>query len=186
MEKEFSNIIKTIIYFGIYALVVGVVKNSYIINMFDEELQQIIGISSYTSMTIALLISCIVLGIIGYIGFIVLDLFKANIDKGEFSIAYANFIYVFFFSEAVKLLLVLFVLDYEFQDLIVDDSFNEQLTHTHWYYLRRITETLTVIVGLIIFLCSFKGLLKTKKLVQVVSFSLVIGACIFVSNMKWI
>ncbi len=185
MEKDLSYIIKTIIYFGVFSLVVGVVKNSYIVSMFDEELQQIIGISSYTSMTVALLVSCMVLGLVGYIGFIILDLFKTNIDKGEFSIAYANFIYVFFFSEAVKLLLVLFVLDYEFQDLIVDDSFNEQLKHTHWYYLNSITETLTVVVGLIIFLCSFKGLLKTKKLVQVVSFSLVIGGCIFMSNMKW-
>lgn len=186
MEQKFLKILKTIILFSLLSSLIGVLKNYIILDIFDDDVKNIAGLSSYTSLFVSIIISCIVLALVGFICFMVIDLFELKVKAIEFSFSFINFIYVLILAEIIKAFLVVFVLNDELNDLIVDETFNEQFSNTNWYFLNYITENVSIIIGILIFILSFKELTQTNKLLQVVLLSFIIAISLFISNMEWI
>ncbi len=186
MEQNFSKIIKNIILFGLLSSLLGILKNYIILDVFDDDVKNIAGLSSYTSLFVSIIISCIVLALVSFICFIIIDLFELKVKAIEFSSSFINFIYALILAEIIKAFLVVFVLNDELNDLIVDETFNEQFSNTNWYFLNYITENVSIIIGILIFILSFKELTQTNKLLQVVLLSFIIAISLFISNMEWI
>lgn len=185
MEQSFSNIVKTIVFFAVLSFLTGVVKNQFILNSFDQDIRTIIGITSYTSMIVSLLISCIIFGLIAYICFIILDLTRSKIDLPEFSSAFRNFIYILMSFEIIKTILVFVILDKEFVKIAINNGFEENLKNTNWFFYNNLTEIISVLIGILVFTFSFKKISNINKLLQVFFLSIIIGVCIFLSNLKW-
>ncbi len=183
MEQNFSKILKTIILFGLFSCLLGILKNYIILEIFDDDVKNIAGLSSYTSLFISIIIPCIVLALVSFICFIVIDLFELEVKTIEFSSSFINFIYILILAELVKGFLVLFVLNDELNDLIVDETFNEQLSNTSWFFLNDMIENISILTGILIFIISFKGLSKRTKLLQVALLSITTGIGLFISNM---
>jgi hypothetical protein len=185
MEQNFSKIIKTIILFGLLSCLLGVLKNYIILDIFDGDVKNIAGLSSYTSLFVSIIISCIVLALVGFICFMVIDLFELQINTVEFSSSFINFIYILFLAEILKGGLVVFVLNDELNDLIVDETFEEQLKNTSWFFFNNIAENISIMIGILTFIMSFKKLTKATKLLEVILLSITIGIGLFISNMDW-
>ena len=186
MEQNFSKILKTIILFGLLSSLIGILKNYIILDIFDDDVKNIAGLSSYTSLFVSIIISCIVLALVGFTCFMVIDLFELQVKTIEFSSSFINFIYILLLAEIFKGFLVAFVLKNELNNLIVDETFEEQLRNTSWFFFNNITENISILIGILTFIISFKELTKTTKLLQVILLSITIGIGLFISNMDWI
>lgn len=186
MEQYFSKIIKTVIIFGFLSSLLGVLKNYIILDIFDDDVKNIAGLSSYTSLFVSIIISCIILVLVSFICLIVIDLFELKVKAIDFSSAFINFIYVLMLAEMIKYFLAVFVLNDELKDLIIDETFNEQFSNTNWYFLNYMTENASIIIGILIFILSFKELTKMNKLIQIILLSIIITISLFISNIEWI
>jgi flagellar biosynthesis protein FlhB len=63
VEKNLLKIIIAIVFFAMLAFLAGILKNYAILNSMDENIKNVVGIASYTSLLVSLMISCIVLGL---------------------------------------------------------------------------------------------------------------------------
>ena len=115
----------------------------------------------------------------------VIDLFELQINTVEFSSSFINFIYILFLAEILKGGLVVFVLNDELNGLIVDETFEEQLKNTSWFFFNNIAENISIMIGILTFIMSFKKLTKATKLLEVILLSITIGIGLFISNMDW-
>lgn len=187
MEKELINYIKSVLVFAFIGLLCGIFKNYVIIDFFDENIKNLVGISSYTSMTISLIFSSIILGVIGFLCFTINDICQMKIPYRELSKASSNFIYTLLLFEIIKVVLVVIVLYDELQLIQIDETFKSKLESTNWFYYNNLAEKTSTFSALFIFLASFKinTPINYKKLLNIIIMIIIIYGSLFISKMKW-
>ena len=186
MDKSYYTIIKIIFIFFLISLTSNIIKNFMILSYFDEDIKNMVGISSYASLIIGISFSCIVLVIVSYICYIVIDIFQLNIALSEFSESFQIFIYFLAIGELIKLLLAFLILDNELSFLVVDETFLKQFEATKWFHYNSLVEKCIVPLSAVVFVFSFKNLGDTKRMRNVIVLSIIILTSVIISSIKWI
>ncbi|WP_136465846.1 hypothetical protein [Flagellimonas onchidii] len=190
-RKSLSEIVKTILIFGLTSLVCGAAKNHLILNFFNDDVKNIATFASYTTMLISLLVSCIVLGLIALVCILMFDaikfseIFTGSIELNEFSKSYQNFIYVLMSGEFIKVFLVVFYLSKELPDIDIDTTFQSQLYNTDWFFYNSVSELFILFLANIVFIISFRDITKGYRVFGIFLLSLTIGVTTYISNTSW-
>lgn len=186
MDSSHYKVVKLTLIFFMISLFCNLFKNFMIVSHFNEEVKSVVGISSYTSLIVGIIFTCIILLITSYICFVVIEIFDLNISLLEFSKSFQIMIYVLALGELLKLILALAILDDELRFLTIDDTFLEQFEATKWFYYNSFIEKGIMFLSLIFFIFSFKKLNEFKRLIHIAILSFLILFSIIISSINWI
>lgn len=187
MEFNLAKILKLIVFFGISASISGFIKIYLILQIFEDNLKDIAGISGYVSMLVGVITSCIILGVTAYICSILITfLKKSRVQINEFADAYNILIYILILAEVLKLFLMIIFLQDELEYLIVDENFQKTLENTNWFYFNTMVEKIFLAIGLLTFFFSFSNKRNKSKLTHIFILTFIISICLLISSIKWL
>ena len=152
MIRDFSPIIKRLLFFFSASFIVSVCKNECILSPLPEEYVWIARISSLTSTVVGNSASVMLLFIILYATWYLSVLIRCHINLDSFIESANNFIGVFIIGEAVKFSLIWIFLREEVLSFDYDSSdIMSQLTSTYYFKISNYTSIAIAVVSTIVF-----------------------------------